>query len=209
MDSDALLFLVACVVVAASPGPAVLYIVARTLDQGTAAGLISMAGITTGGLVHVLLASFGVAALATAWPLSLVMLQVVGAAYLIWLGLQRALAYRAIRAGIEVQHQPLSAIYRQAVVVNLTNPKTVLFLLAFLPQFVTVDETPVWLQMLALGLIFIIIASVSDGLYAIAAGRIRGWLKRDGAPRWPALVTAGVYMGLGVLGLWDAYANRL
>jgi threonine/homoserine/homoserine lactone efflux protein len=209
MSADVALFLIACVVVAVSPGPAVLYIVARTLDQGTAAGLVSMAGITTGGIVHVVLASAGVAAIATAWPVSLIVLQVFGALYLIWLGVQRVISYRASSGDIEVQHQPLMVIYRQAVIVNLTNPKTVLFLLAFLPQFVTIGSTPVWAQMLILGLTFILIATISDGLYAVAAGHIRGWLKRDGAPKWPGLVSAGVYVGLGALTLWDAFANRV
>jgi threonine/homoserine/homoserine lactone efflux protein len=209
MDADAMIFLVACVVVAVSPGPAVLYIVARTLDQGLAAGLVSMLGITTGGVVNVVLAAAGVAAVASTWPVSLFVLQVVGALYLIWLGVQRVLHFRASTGDIEVQHQSLGVIYRQAVIVNLTNPKTILFLLAFLPQFVTVDETPVWMQMLALGLAFTLIATITDGMYAVAAGRIRSWLKRDGAPKWPGLISAGVYAGLGALTLWDAFANRL
>lgn len=205
MGADLVVFLVACVVVAASPGPAVLYIVARTLDQGTAAGLISMAGITTGGLLHVALTAVGVAALARAWPASLTVLQVVGALYLIWLGIERIRRLRVLGQGeVTVGHQALGAIYRQGVIVNVLNPKTALFMFAFLPQFVTEGGGPVWQQMGVLGLTFILIASASDGLYALAAGALRGWLKHGGTPRWPGLLAAGVYLALGGLGLADA-----
>ncbi|MCG6871061.1 MAG: LysE family translocator [Gammaproteobacteria bacterium] len=196
------LFVLGSVVVAASPGPAVLYIVARTLDQGTLAGLVSMAGISSGALVHVLLAAVGVAAAMQAWPASLLLVQVAGAGYLLWLGIQRLRTDS--RDGTPVARQPLAQIYRQGVVVNLTNPKTILFLLAFLPQFVRSDGGPVWRQMLGLGVAFVLIASTSDGLYALAAGRLRGWLRGSEPPRWPSYLAAAVYLGLGAVGLWDA-----
>lgn len=202
MTTDLLVFIGVCVVVSVSPGPAVLYIVARTLDQGLAAGLVSMAGITVGGTVHVLLAAFGVAAIAAAWPLSLTVLQILGALYLIWLGIQRVRADRG--AGVEVAAEPLQAIFRQGVIVNLTNPKTALFLLAFLPQFVREGAAPVWQQMLILGFTFILVAGVTDGLYALATGHIRGRLRRGQSPRWSGYFAGTVYALLGLLGLWDA-----
>lgn len=204
MSPDFLVFAGVCVVVSASPGPAVLYIVARTLDQGLPAGIASMAGITIGGITHLLLAAFGVAAVAATWPLSLLVLQVAGALYLIRLGVQRARVSRTATDRVDIRYQALGAILRQGVIVNLTNPKTVLFLLAFLPQFVSDDGGPIWRQMLTLGFTFILIAGVTDLAYALAAGHIRGRLERSGPPRWSGYFAGGVYVALGLLGLWDA-----
>ncbi len=202
MTSDLLVYIGVCAVVSVSPGPAVLYIVARTLDQGLAAGLASMAGITVGGIAHVLLAAFGVAAIAAAWPPSLLTLQILGAGYLIWLGVQRIRADR--NAGPDIAPEPLAAIFRQGIIVNLTNPKTVLFLLAFLPQFVRADGPAVWQQMLLLGFTFVLVAGATDAVYALAAGHIRGRLREGRAPRWSAYFAGGVYGVLGLLGLGDA-----
>ena len=180
-----------------------LYIVARTLDQGLPAGLASMAGITIGGIAHVLLAAFGVAAAAAASPVSLLALQILGAGYLIWLGTQRARSSRSA-AGVAVRHESLGTILRQGVIVNLTNPKTVLFLLAFLPQFVSPGSGPVWQQMLLLGLTFVLVAAATDFGYALAAGHVRGRLSQGRPPTWSGYVAGAVYVTLGLLGLWDA-----
>lgn len=194
----------ACVAVSVSPGPAVLYIVTRTLDQGVAAGLASIAGISTGGGVHALLAAFGVAAAAAAWPLSLIVVQFAGAAYLIWLGWRRAEGAR--RAGDMprgVFSDPLRHIYRDGVIVNLTNPKTVLFLVAFLPQFVDPGTTSLSLDLLTLGLTFVAVASLTDGAYVITAALLRERLSRAAAGAWPGYLAGGVYAALGVLGIAD------
>lgn len=209
MDAGFLVFVGVCLAVSASPGPAVLYIVARTLDQGLPAGLASMAGITLGGIVHLLLAAFGVAAIAAAWPLSLLLLQIAGALYLIYLGAQRTSSVRGAADGVDVHPEPLAAIFRQGVVVNLTNPKTMLFLLAFLPQFVTGNATPVWRQMLLLGFTFIAVAALTDGAYALIANRIRGSLRQGNAPAWSGFLAGGVYALLGLLGLFDALRQLL
>lgn len=203
MESGFLVFVGVCVAVSVSPGPAVLYIVARTLDQGVSAGLASMAGITVGGVVHVLLAAFGVAAAAAAWPLSLTLVQIGGAAYLIWIGLQRIL--RTNGAGsASVVEAPLADIFRQGVIVNLTNPKTVLFLLAFLPQFVDPSAGRISVQLVLLGLTFVIVASVTDAAYVLAAGRLRDRFSGGRTPRWSGIMAGGVYIVLGLLGLLDA-----
>ena len=208
MTAEFLVFVGVCVAVSISPGPAVLYIVARTLDQGLPAGLASMAGITVGGIVHLLLAAFGVAAAAAAAPLSLFLLQIAGALYLIRLGVQRALADRGA-ARFEARGERLWAIFRQGIVVNLTNPKTVLFLLAFLPQFVTAGAGPVWRQMLLLGFTFIAVAALTDLGYATLAGHVRGRLRRGVAPAWSGYLAGGVYALLGVIGLADAARQML
>ena len=203
MESGFLVFVGVCVAVSVSPGPAVLYIVARTLDQGVAAGLVSMAGITLGGIAHVLLAAFGVAAAAAAWPLSLTLVQIAGAAYLIWIGVQRIM--RTNNAGsTTVAEAPLADIFRQGVIVNLTNPKTVLFLLAFLPQFVDPSAGRISLQLVLLGLTFVVVASLTDAAYVLAAGKLRDRFSGGRTPRWSGIMAGGVYIVLGLLGLVDA-----
>lgn len=204
MTTDWWLFVGACVAVSMSPGPAVLYVVTRTLDQGIAAGLASIAGISTGGIAHALLAAFGVAAAAAAWPLSLIVVQFIGAAYLIWLGWRRAEGAR--RAGgvpRGVFSDPIGRIYRDGVIVNLTNPKTVLFLLAFLPQFVDPGTTSLSTELLTLGLTFVAVASLTDGAYVLTAALLRERLARAAAGAWPGYLAGGVYAALGILGIAD------
>lgn len=162
-----------------------------------------MAGITVGGVVHVLLAAFGVAAAAAAWPLSLTLVQIGGAAYLIWIGLQRIL--RTNSAGsASVIEAPLAEIFRQGVIVNLTNPKTVLFLLAFLPQFVDPSAGQISVQLVLLGMTFVVVASMTDAAYVLAAGRLRNRFSSGRTPRWSGIMAGGVYIVLGLLGLLDA-----
>lgn len=205
MTTDLAVFVGVCLAVSISPGPAVFYIVARTLDQGVSGGFASMAGITLGGLVHVLLAAFGVAAAAAAWPASLWLLQVLGAAYLIWLGIRRVRADVSPQAALPTESA--AVIFRQGVVVNLTNPKTVLFLLAFLPQFVVEGASPVWQQLLILGITFIVVAGLTDAGYVLAAAHVRRQLK--GGSRWSRYLAGGVYVVLGILGLVDALRQMI
>jgi len=204
LTTDWWLFVGACVAVSSSPGPAVLYIVTRTLDQGIVAGLASIGGISTGGAVHALLAAVGVAAAAAAWPLSLIIVQFIGAAYLIWLGRRRAFGRR--RAGdlprAEFDDSP-ARIYRDGVIVNLTNPKTVLFLLAFLPQFVDPGTTSLSAELLTLGLTFVLVAALTDGAYVLTAILLRERLARAASGAWPGYLAGGVYAALGLLGIAD------
>lgn len=201
---ELLVFVGICVTVSLSPGPAVLYIVTRTLDQGTAAGFASMAGITLGGIVHVCLAAFGVAAVAAAWPMSLLLVQAVGAAYLVWIGWQRVRT-AGERADIE---KPAAArlirVFREGVIVNLTNPKTVLFLVAFLPQFVDDGATSLTTELLILGMTFVAVATITDAIYVLAAGSLRRRLAGGRVPAWSGYLAGGVYLVLGLLGFSDA-----
>ena len=201
---DLLIFVGICVTVSASPGPAVLYIVTRTLDQGTAAGFASMAGITLGGVVHVCLAAFGVAAVAAAWPLSLLLVQAAGAAYLVWIGWQRIRA-AGERADIgKPAAAKLWRVFREGVIVNLTNPKTVLFLVAFLPQFVDESATSLTTELLILGMTFAAVATITDAVYVLAAGSLRRRLAGGRIPAWSGYLAGSVYVLLGLLGFSDA-----
>jgi len=193
-------FAVAAILLLLTPGPAVLYIVARSVEQGRIAGLASVCGITTGTLFHVLAAALGLSALLASSALAFAVVKYAGAGYLIYIGVRRILS-RA-EAPAEQAHLPrrsLGRLYRDGVVVNLLNPKTALFFLAFLPQFVDPSRGAVAFQIAFLGLLFALMGLTSDGLYAIAAGTAGRWVKRNSHYlRWERFVTGGVFIGLGV-----------
>src|SRR5580658_4131912 len=144
---DLLLFMTAAIVLLAIPGPAVLYIVARSVDQGRKAGLASCSGIATGGLVHVLAATLGLSALLVSSAMAFSIVKYVGAAYLIYLGIKK-LRERPLAVDSVNQAQPASLrrVYSQGVLVQVLNPKAAIFFLAFLPQFVNPTRGPVTLQ---------------------------------------------------------------
>jgi threonine/homoserine/homoserine lactone efflux protein len=193
-------FAVAAVALLLTPGPAVLYIVARSVEQGRVAGLVSVCGITTGTLVHVLAASLGLSALLASSALAFSVVKYAGAAYLITIGVRRILDRRAApTAPTRLAPRSLWRLYRDGFVVNLLNPKTALFFLAFLPQFVDPSRGAAALQIAFLGLLFALMGLTSDALYALAAGSAGRWLRRNGGVlRWERYVTGGVFIGLGV-----------
>ncbi len=203
---DWIVFVGVCAAVSISPGPAILYIVTRTLEQGPAAGFASSGGIAVGGVVHVLASAFGVAAAAAAWPVSLTLLQLVGAGYLGWLGLQRIRAAgKGLQVDVDTGSRNLPGIFRDGVIVNLTNPKTALFLLAFLPQFVVPGEDSLTQQLLVLGMTFVGVAMLTDMGFLIAAGALRAsFMDGDRQRRWPGWLAGGLYIALGAAGLADA-----
>lgn len=200
-DSGTLaVFSVAAIVLLVIPGPAVLYIVAQSVTHGRIAGLVSMLGVQTGGLVHVAAAAVGLSALLVRSATAFNIVKYAGAAYLILLGLRRLLGREAAVTGGGPPAKSLRRLYAQGVVVNVLNPKTALFFFAFLPQFVDVERGSVAFQIAALGLVFILLATVSDGLYALAAGSAAGWVRqRPGLARGERYASGGVLVGLGVL----------
>src|SRR5512139_635660 len=125
-------FLVAALILLLTPGPAVLYIVARSLDQGRLAGLVSVLSIEVGNSVHVLAAALGLSALLLSSALAFSVVKYLGAAYLIYLGLRRLLSRDAAQPAAGLQRQSLRRVFRQGVIVAVLNPKTALFFLAFL-----------------------------------------------------------------------------
>lgn len=171
------LFIVAALVLLVTPGPAVLYIVARSIDQGRMAGIVSTLGIGLGTLFHVIAAALGVSALLVSSALAFNIVKYLGAMYLIYLGIRRLLTREKLQQPTVIEHKRLSRIFYQGVVVNLLNPKTALFFFAFLPQFVDVARGSVARQIMFLGIIFIVMGICSDGLYALLAGTMGNWLK--------------------------------
>jgi threonine/homoserine/homoserine lactone efflux protein len=181
------------------PGPAVLYIVARSIDQGRAAGVASVLGIHTGSLVHVAAAAAGLSALLVSSAVAFGVVRYAGAAYLIVLGI-RKLVERAAEDVAEPPARSLRSIYVQGIVVNVLNPKTALFFLALLPQFVDVERGAVWSQMTVLGLAFIALGVLSDGAYALAAARAGRSLRSSASfGRAQRYVSGGVYVSLGAV----------
>jgi threonine/homoserine/homoserine lactone efflux protein len=197
------LFLGATLVFLLTPGPAVLYIVARSVSQGRAAGLASVAGVEAGNLVHAAAAALGLSSLLVASSLAFGVVKYLGAAYLVWLGLRTLLA-RDAAAGRDGQPAPAApggwATFRQGFVVAVLNPKTALFFLAFLPQFADPHAGPLPPQLLLLGVTFVAMAFVTDAGYALLSGALSPWLaRRRGLSGASRAVTGATYIGLGLL----------
>jgi threonine/homoserine/homoserine lactone efflux protein len=193
------LFVAAALALLLTPGPAVLYIVTRSVEQGRLAGLVSLLGIHAATLVHVAAAALGLSALLASSALAFSVVKYAGAAYLIWLGLRKIFGRNGGIGAIALPRHSLARVLRDGFVVNLLNPKTALFFLAFLPQFVEASRGAVQMQILFLGMLFVAIALVTDGAYALAAGAAGGWLKRS--PRFlkaERYVSGGVFIGLGL-----------
>ena len=171
------LFVAAALVLLIVPGPSVLYIVARSVEGGRTAGLVSVLGVQTGALVHIAFAALGISAILASSALAFSVVKWLGAAYLVWLGLRRIFG-RDEAEDVAVEPERLSRVFSQGVVVNTFNPKTALFFLAFLPQFVDPARGAAWTQILLLGATFVALALCSDGLYALLSGTASGWLQR-------------------------------
>ena len=191
-------FCAASFALAVVPGPAVLYIVTQSIDQGRVAGAVSALGIAVGGLIHATAATLGLSALLASSATAFAIVKYAGAAYLVALGVARLLSRE--QAGVEARPpRPRRRLFRDGVVVNVLNPKTALFFLAFLPQFVDPEGTAAAAQIFALGLIFVLIALASDSLWALTAGTLGGVLKRSRAylavRRW---VSGIVFVALGL-----------
>jgi threonine/homoserine/homoserine lactone efflux protein len=193
-------FLLAALILLLTPGPAVLYIVARSLDQGRLAGFVSVLSIEVGNFVHVLAATFGLSAILVSSALAFSVVKYLGAAYLIYLGVRRLLALDTAHQSLTFQRQSRRRIFRQGVMVAIFNPKTALFFFAFLPQFVDTSNSSITLQLLTLGCLFIIMAIVTDSLYALLAGIFGQWLKNTRSfLRFERYLVGTVYIGLGVM----------
>jgi threonine/homoserine/homoserine lactone efflux protein len=176
--STFLLFAGATIVMLVVPGPAVLYVVSRSVAQGRGAGLVSVLGVHAGSVVHVAFAALGVSALLYASATAFTVVKYAGAAYLVFLGVQKLRRRGSAGELVAVPAAPRARLFGQGVVVNVLNPKTALFFVAFLPQFADPARGPVALQILVLGCTFIALGVVSDGAYAVLAGALAERLRR-------------------------------
>lgn len=192
-------FVAASIVLAVTPGPVVLYVVARTVSQGRMAGLASVAGGALGNLFNAVGAALGLAALFAVSSLAFTVVKWAGAAYLVWMGIQ-ALKRKPAATGVATDFEAprMSRIFRDGFLVALLNPKTTIFFAAFLPQFLHPGSGP--LESVALGALFVLIASCTDGLYVLLAGVATRFFRNAGTRSADVgrYATAATFIGLGV-----------
>ncbi len=189
-------------VVIVIPGPSVLFIVGRALQHGRGPALVTVVGNTGGVVVHAALVAAGVGALVAASEAAFVVLKVAGGLYLVWLGIQ-AIRHRGDGLDVRRDDAPTPTARRllaEAFTVGVTNPKTLVFVAAVLPQFVDPSRAPAWAQILGLGLVSAAIALGSDGAYALRAAGARDWWGRSPRRLVAMRATGGALMSaLGVL----------
>ncbi len=197
-----LAFLAASFILAVTPGPAVLYIITRSIAQGKSSGLASVAGVALGNMGNMIGASIGLAALFAVSILAFTVVKFLGAIYLIFIGAQMILEARRTGAQAQSGDVPriaLRRIFRDGFLVALFNPKTALFFAAFLPQFLDPHGNHL-VQSVALGTMFVLIAAITDTLYVLAASAVRGSLgKLSSASRIGKYAGGTAFIGLGVL----------
>ncbi|HZS05437.1 MAG TPA: LysE family translocator [Blastocatellia bacterium] len=193
-----ILFMMATLALNLTPGPDMLYVIARSVGQGRAAGVVSAFGIAAGCLVHMLAVAFGLAGLVMTVPAAYEVIKYAGAAYLIWLGIKQLTDRRELKAAAEIRPDSLKEIFLQGVVTNVLNPKVALFFLAFLPQFV-VRTGNVAAQIILLGVLF----NISGTIVNVVVAWTAGWLgerfnAREGLAGRFRRLSGVVFIGLGV-----------
>ena len=195
--NELLLFAAAALVLVLTPGPNMVDCVSRSLTQGPRAGLLSLAGVVLGFLVHLFAAALGLTALLLAVPMAFEVIRIAGALYLLWM------AWQAVRPGgaapfqaRALPHDGARKLFLMGLVTNLLNPKVAVFYLAFFPQFLHPERGSVLAQSLLLGAIQIVGSAGINALLVLFAGRVSGFLNRS--PRW---INAQRYLMGSVLGL--------
>jgi threonine/homoserine/homoserine lactone efflux protein len=197
--SQLYLFIGASLALLLVPGPAVLYITARSANQGRLAGLVSVLAIETANFLQAVAATLGLSAILLSSALAFDVVKYLGAAYLIYLGVRKLLVSEEGEEDGEIKTEPLSRIYWQGFAINLLNPKTALFYFAFLPQFVDPARGNVTTQTLLLGALFVGMACITDSLYALLASSLAEKLRGNRHYQKGQRYFAGlVYVGLGI-----------
>lgn len=198
--AQTLAFLLAAVLITATPGPDNLMVLGMGMSRGRAQGIAFGLGCALGCLSHTLLAVVGVSALIAASPWAFTALKWAGGAYLVWLGVQalRSTGTARVQAG-HARTDSLRTLFFKGMLANAINPKVVLFFLSFLPQFVVPAQGGVGLQLGLLGVLFTAQAALLFGLLGYFAGAIGGWLnRRPRAGLWLDRVAGAVFVGLGL-----------
>jgi len=203
-----LAFGVTALILIVIPGPSVLFTLGRSIALGRAAGITSVAGNTLGSLGLALAVALGVGALVEASAVLFLIVKIAGAAYLVYLGV-RTILQRKKHAAVatDAAPAPLRRIFGQALVVGFTNPKSLAFFVAVLPQFARADAGPVPLQLMVFGVLFAAIAFCSDSVWALAAGSARDWFARS-PRRIETLSATGGAMMIALGGVL-AFARRI
>lgn len=183
------------------PGPNLIYIITRGIQQGRRAAVVSALGVQLGMVVHIVLATFGLSALVARSPILYDLLRYAGAAYLVWMGVSLLRKRRApVDVSVDVHPASVRRIFLSGLAINMLNPKVILFVLALLPQFVDPARGSTSVQMLVLGAVMIVVAMISDTTYAIASGSVGEWLKHHpGSDRYRDRASGAVYLMLGLV----------
>jgi threonine/homoserine/homoserine lactone efflux protein len=194
-----LIFVGAAALLLAIPGPAIFYIVGRSIGHSRNAGLVSALGIGVGTLIHTAAAAVGLSALLVSSATAFSVVKYLGAAYLIYLGIQKLRSDESFNVSPDVPRTTLSRVFAQGIVVNVLNPKTALFFFAFLPQFINPSRGHIAAQILSLGILFSCMGTFSDSLWAYFSGTVAHRLR--GNTRWmraQRYVSGGMLISLGV-----------
>ena len=191
-------FVAAVLALALTPGPDLMLLVSRGVGQGWRVALLTALGFTAAGLIQVPLLAVGMASLVQHSPVAFAALKYAGASYLIWRGVQLLHARATAVQGVTATTGPWLAL-RDGVIASLTNPKGLIFLLAFLPQFVDTARGHVTLQLLVLGVVMKLTALLVEGSIALASGAVGNWLaKRPRFVQWQVRGTGAVMVLLGI-----------
>ncbi len=181
------------------PGPAVIYILNRSVSDGREVGLAAVAGLELGNFVHAVAASAGLSAVLATSATAFTTVKWLGAGYLVFVGVRTLLRPAPALSG-DLAATSTRRAFGQGVIVNVLNPKVALFFLSFLPQFIDPDQGRAWLQSLVLGVVFVLIGCVTDSTYSLVASSMRHVLLRGRTlgivQRW---VAGTVFIGLGVM----------
>ena len=176
-------FVLVSLVLGFAPGPDNAYVLMQSAISGTRRGMAVTLGLCTGLVAHTAAVALGVAAIFQASELAFTLLKVIGAGYLLYLAYGAFKASAHAGSSLETSEAPaeksLRALYLRGILMNITNPKVGMFFLAFLPQFVRPESGPVPLQIVQLGVLFMLVTVVSFGLIALMAGQLSGWLRRS------------------------------
>ena len=193
-----LAFMLTSLVIIVIPGPSVLFVIGRAIALGRRAGVLSVVGNALGTIPAVIAVAFGVGAIVASSVVAFTVIKIAGALYLVYLGIQAIRHRHAHIPGIQQRPTRTHRLLAEGFIVGLTNPKTIAFFVAVLPQFVDPTAGPVWLQLLLLGLVFEALALASDSIWALAAGTARAWFARSPRRISTLSATGGVMMiGLG------------
>lgn len=181
------------------PGPATLLTVARATSSGTRVGIATGAGVAAGDVFHTVMAMVGISAIIATSATLFSIVKYIGAAYLVYLGIRAIIERTPANPTAGVLAIAAGKAFRQAVLTEVLNPKTALFFLAFLPQFVRPENGSVMLQLMTLGIIFVLLGLFSTVVFAVSAGRLGTFLRRNpSVVKWQGKVVGGIYCALGV-----------
>jgi threonine/homoserine/homoserine lactone efflux protein len=195
------IFVLSGIILNMTPGTDTMYIIARSLSQGTKAGIFSVLGISSGGVIHTLLVAFGLSAVIMIWPLGFTILKYIGAGYLAFLGINTIIRLRkkTRETAYLTEKKSVLQIYRDGLITNITNPKVVIFFMTFLPQFITTQSNNGPMPFLLLGFTFVTTGTIWCLFIALAAGRFGEFIRKNVAVHYTLnTLTAIIFIGLAI-----------